>query len=128
MTGAVLTRTVQSSVTGSVDLTESVSILVTAVQMLTVVTVGHVPRTSPAPCQPAALILTARSNATESVDLMVPAPTPSVVLIPTVSMSTVFATFLLLMTVTSVTIATMENVNQVVLTMVLAVPTVQTAT
>merc|ERR1719153_1999216 len=74
------------------------------------------------------LTMTARSSATVSVDLMEPAPTPSVALIPTVNMSTVSATFLPLMTVTSVTIVTMENVNQVVLTMVLAVQTVRTPT
>merc|ERR1719209_892343 len=107
MMGAVLTKTAQSIVTASVDLTESACILGTAVQMLTVVIVEHVPRTSPAPCQLAALTLTARSNVTESVDLMGPAPTPSVALIPTVNMSTVFATFQLLMTATSVTIAMM---------------------
>merc|ERR1719234_2843542 len=116
MTGAVLTRTVRSSVTVSVDLMGSACILGSVVRMLTVETVEHVPRTSPAPYQPAALTLTARSNVTESVDLMGAAPTPSVALIPTVNMSTVFATFQLLMTGTSVTIVMMENVNQVVLT------------
>ena len=113
MTGAVPTRTVRSSVTASVDLTESACILGSAVQMLTVVTVEHVPRTSPAPFLPAALILTVLSNATESVYQMEPAPTLSAALIPTANMLTVFATFPLLTTETSVTIVMMANVNLV---------------
>merc|ERR1719320_921779 len=128
MTGAVPTRTVQSRVTASVDLTESACILGSAVQMLTVVTVEHVPRTSPAPFLPAALILTVLSNATESVYQMEPAPTLSAALIPTANMLTLFATFPLLTTETSVTIVMMANVNLVVLTTVWEVRTVPTPT